>query len=199
MSGINKLLVGAGLCLVSVAASASQITFDNGLNFQSAGFSVAGGNFGEVHCPSYFTQDTGYCRGLVSGDYTGYMEGVNTITKIGGGAFDFNSVYLTAAWNHNLTVQINGLVNGVVKYATTITGLNDDFSTLYTFDYLGITSLQVITSGGVDAGTPGGGRHVALDNVVLDGVPATAKVPVPGSLALVGLGMGLGYLRRRAG
>lgn len=174
------------------AANATVITFDTSTSVSSSGLQFSQAY--RLQCSNYFTQDTGYCRGLASGDFTAFFYGTTTVTKSGGGLFDFNGSYLTAAWNNNLNLDVKGYKNNVLVY-TQSKVISDDFATYFAFNYAGIDRLTMTGYGGVDAGTPGGGEHVAMDNFRFNEAMA---VPEPGSLALLGLGIaGLALARRR--
>ncbi len=79
--------------------------------------------------------------------------------------FDLLSAYLTAAWNDNLRVELKGYNGATLSYDNTYT-LSATAPTLFTFDCLGVTSVQFISSGGtVHPGYNGSGEHFVMDNV----------------------------------
>lgn len=193
------------LSLVTSSAAATVVTFDdltppvipntgfdlptfyNGLNWGQ-------GTRGIVGCSSYFTQDTGYCRGRASGDNVMYSYGLNTVTKADSSAFDFNGAYLTAAWNDNLNVELKGYVGNTVAY-NFLTTISDHVPTYFNVNFIGIDRLTINSFGGINPGTPGSGTHVAIDNFTYN---APSQVPEPAPIALLGLGfLGFAAIRKR--
>ncbi len=176
---------------LSNAANATVITFESPTDVANSGlvFSQAY----RIQCSTYQIPDSGYCRGRASGDYTAFFFGTNTISKNGGGLFDFNGSFLTAAWNDRQTVEVKGYKNNVLLYSQSHL-ISDDVATYFAFNYFGIDRLTMNTFGGVDAGTPGAGTFVAMDNFRFNEV----AVSTPGSFALLGLGFaGIALTRRR--
>jgi hypothetical protein len=100
------------------------------------------------------------------------------------GLFDFESVYLTAAWNDGLHMEIRGFVGSTVKYDTVC--IVDTFvPTLFTFNFLGVDKVEFYGWGGTP--NPEYGRDstvFALDNL-------TVVVPEPTVTGLVLFGMAL--------
>lgn len=176
-------------------AEGAVLTFDEEiLNFSDyQGFTFSGG-FSRLHTPSYFTQDTGYVRGNISPDYTAFTAGSGaTVALVEGGIFDFDGMHITAAWQNGLTVNIEGFLSGSSLYSQQFI-IDDDSPTYTNSNFMGIDRLQISTIGGLDAGTPGNGNHVAIDNFTVNS--SVAGVPEPSSALLLGLGA-LGVVSRR--
>lgn len=187
---INKLLaVLVSTIAFSAAANATVVTFEESNSLTSNGLTMS--NFNRLQCSTYFTQDTGYCRGLASGDWLTFAYGSATVTKTAGGTFTFNGANLTAAWNDNMNIDVIGYRNNVAVYTQTKI-VSDDFTTYFTFNYLNIDKLVIKPYGGTDAGTPGGGELAAIDNFTFN-----QAVPEPGSIALLGLGLAVFAAARR--
>jgi len=181
-------------------ASATVLTFDDITNVVSEGFipnGYGGVNWnkkGWIHKDRYNV--SGYENGTVSGNYTAFnaFAAVGTVSD---GLFDFNSAYLTAAWNNGLQVEVTGYLNATQLYQTTVAPSYSG-PTLYNFNFQGINRLTFRSFGGTDANPndDGAGEHFAMDNFSFG--PAVAT-PEPASLTLLGLGvLGLaGYARRQ--
>jgi hypothetical protein len=89
--------------------------------------------------------------------------------------FDLHSGYLTAAWNDNLQLRVVGYNSGTLIYDQTYT-LQATAPTLINFDFLGVTEVDFIPSGGVHhAGYLGHGTHFVLDNVLISTGDAVAS------------------------
>jgi hypothetical protein len=147
-----------------VAGTFDDITTDNygavpngylGLNW--SGFSL-------LNAPNYFTQDTGYVRGNTSPDYVVFAYGTGTVSGVDDDEFEFVSTTLTAAWNDNLNIDINGYRDGLLIYETTVI-VSDDEPTVFTFNWDDVDEVTFSPYGGTDAGTPGGGAFLAMDDI----------------------------------
>ena len=130
-------------------------------------------------------ETSGYTNGIVSGSYVGFIPGEGSEVTYGGGTFHFQSAYLTGAWKDQVRVLVTGYEDNTVLYQD-ILFVDSDVPTFIGFNYLGIDSLQISSSGGVDAGYGGFGSQVAFDNISFS-VPFA--VPEPMTLALFGIGI----------
>lgn len=134
---------------------------------------------------------SGFQTGAVSGVYTAF-NGFGAMASLQNGVFDFESVYLTGAWNDLLNVTVRGLLNTTELYSQTVV-VDTTGPTLFTFNFLGVNQVEFTSSGGVNAGVGGSGPQFAMDDFTF------VLVPEPGSLLLLGLGLvGLAVARRRA-
>ncbi|MHC5934852.1 PEP-CTERM sorting domain-containing protein [Nostoc sp.] len=134
---------------------------------------------------------TGYDYGRVSGDYVAFNEFGNP-ALISGSVFDFNSAYLTAAWNNGLSVTVQGLKSGATLYSKTVV-VDTTQPTLVNFDYFGIDQLRFTSFGGVEPDyLSGRGTQFVLDNFTFNekatSVPEPTFLPALLSIATLSAG-----------
>ncbi len=155
-----------------------------------AGFQWA--NWYGASIPQYF-QDFGvgggaYPNAVVSGNWVAYDGAGNPAEiSLSSGSFDLNSVYLTAAWNDGLQMEVQGFTGDKLTYDNIYT-VNTAAPTLLTLDYSGVTAVDFIPSGGTPNpvyASGGGGENFAIDDLNLSIV-----VPEPSTFSLVGLAGG---------
>ncbi len=154
-----------------------QATFDD--LPPSAGSPVPGGyhgliwnNFDYLNGLNYSVNSNGYDAGVVSSSNVAFNAYGNPadVTSATGAHFNFISAELTSAWNDNLQVEAQGYVDGALTYDQTYT-LSATTPTLIVFNYLGVTEVNFISSGGTThAGYTGGGINFAMDNVSVGAV-----------------------------
>jgi hypothetical protein len=95
---------------------------------------------------------------------------------------------MTAAWNDDLLVEARGYVGSNLVYDTT-SSLSATASKLVTFDYLGVTSVEFISSGGTQhSGDVGVGTHFIMDNVSLIFPPSPPAIVTQPSNVLATVG-----------
>jgi hypothetical protein len=185
-------------------AHASTLTFDDigiGGNIPSGYGGLQWGPFSNyltaTDNPSFFA-NSGYENGVVSGDFIAYNQWDEDIT-VSGPTFDFNSAYLTSAWNTGLSITVTGKLGAATLYSQTVV-VNTTGPTFFTFDFLGIDQLIFDSFGGVSDLFPqyeDDGHHFVIDNITIN-EPAAAVPDGGTALAMFGLGMlGLGAIRRR--
>jgi VCBS repeat-containing protein len=117
-----------------------------------------------LNATTYFTQDSGYFRGTTSGEYVTYNSGMLSVTDPVD-EFDFVGVTLTAAWNDDLNIDVTGYRDGVELYSRTVV-VSDDEPTPFTFNWEDVDRVTFQAYGGTDAGTPGGGPYLAMDDFI---------------------------------
>jgi hypothetical protein len=122
----------------------------------------------------------GYFNGTVSTPNVAFNAYGNPASvSIGSGQFDFNSAYLTAAWNNKVNILVKGLLGGTVKYSTTVT-VDTTHPRQFNFNFLAIDNLK-FKSLSYD--------HFALDNFDYKAVPE--PFTILGSLTAAGFGAAL--------
>jgi hypothetical protein len=178
-----------GLDDVSVTPIDAGLTFDAlvGGSAVPAGY---GGlnwtNFESLNAATYFGNPSGFAAGIVSSNnvvVNPVPGSPSSLTSTN--PFNLFSAYLTAGWNDNLQLEAKGLANGILVYDNTYL-LRATNPTLINFNYLGVTEVEFMASGGTQhSGYSGSGNYFAMDNVnvatgpgVLSG-PQSA-VPPPG-------------------
>jgi hypothetical protein len=133
---------------------------------------------------------SGYYNGVVSGTHAAYNVSENIATVMGS-LFNFNSAYLTGAWNNGLNVRADGFV-GATQIFTRTVQVNTSGPTLVNFNFVGVDRVVFTSFGGTLApGVSGSGTHFVMDDF-------NYTIPEPASLLLACLAAGsLPLLRRR--
>jgi len=134
---------------------------------------------------------SGYQNGVVSGMNVAFNGSGESALFNGGGLFDLNSGWLTAAWNDGLSVEVQGFAGTALVYDNTYT-LNATAPTLVVFNYLQVDSVEFISSGGVSHGYGGSGTQFMMDNLTV-----TVPEPNPTMLLLFGSVLIVLQLRKR--
>jgi len=156
-------------------------------------------NLYDLNGDSYSGNPSGYGNGVVSHHIVAFNAGGTpaSITKFGGGTFDFGSAYLTGAWNDGLSISVTGFLLGNPIYTQTVT-VNTSGPQNFVFNFLGIDAVGLVSSGGVNHGYNGQGPHFVMDSVEMSAVTRQG-VPDAGATGLLfGLACaGLGLVRRK--
>jgi hypothetical protein len=196
----SRLTVGlfAAAFLLAGSAVAAPLTFDD-LSTDTADFVPDG--YGGLHWDNMAFANvpwldsiygvSGYSHGLVSGSNLAFNNSGNPAGFSADAPFTFNSAYFTGAWSNGLTVLVTGYVGGDATFSKTFT-VDSTGPTFETFNWTGLSSVLISTSGGTDAGYNGSGNHLAIDNVSVNGA-----VPEPASWALMVGGFGLAGMAMR--
>lgn len=187
--------------LGSTATHAKVITFDDLPQVEFADVISNGYQgfdwswFGYIHQAAL--PNTGFEKGVVSGQYAAYNDFAATAT-ISGSRFDFNGAFLTGAWNDGLNIEVTGSANGLASYSKTVV-VNSAQAQWFDFNFLDIDSLSFRSFGGEkNRLLDGEGEHFILDNFTFNEPVNSTQVPEPPALILFGMGIFfLGMINRR--
>ena len=191
LAALAPLGLALGLAAAPAGAQAAVITFDD-LTCSAGGTPIpnghAGLNWSNFYCIDGATAhggNSGYNAGRVSGSHVA-LNGVGSpaefiVTAPGGTKFNFNSVYLTGAWNDDLIVTIVAYRDGTAVSTTTHT-LSATAPTLVTLNLSQIDRVRFSSAGGTPHAAYGTnpGYQFAMDNLDISfnlpptGVTATA-------------------------
>ncbi len=120
---------------------------------------------------------SGYLNGVISPNNVIYNVNGDPAQITNAAPFNLISTYAIAAWNDGLALQVQGFIGTTQVYDTSYT-LNTSGPLLLTLNYYWVTAVKFISSGGTHhSGYIGTGAHIALDNVVVDLVPAQVSTP----------------------
>ena len=193
---MRPLIKVACLCFTATSmwsAGAATLTFDDlatpydGYEYRAPIVSYGGLQWSNFYVfdvvDTLHYQISGYPNALVSPKNIALNWFGSPALFSSGTPFDLSSAYLTAAWNDGLHVEAKGYIGATLVYDNTYT-INTTGPSLINFNYLGVTAVDFISSGGVPnpaySGT-GSGTHFSMDDL-------TINVPEPSSLALACLG-----------
>jgi hypothetical protein len=189
---------------IGAVAQATVLTFDDISPVPEFADSLIPNGYGGFNWDNFYYIDgsdpsvsfTGYDNGRVSGDYVSY-NGSGNPSVVSNSVFDFNSAYLTAAWNDGLSVTVEGLKSGATLYSKTVV-VDTTQPTLVNFDYFGVDELRFTSFGGVEPDylqEKGGGTQFALDNFTFNekatSVPEPTLLPAVLSIATLSAGSAL--------
>jgi len=162
----------AGLLLFTMSANASPtfgkelLTFDTLESDVPFGYgNLIWSNFFVLDGDSYVDGESGYKAGVISSPnvlYNSYGDPASISSEY---AFILNSAYLTAAWNDNLQVEVQGYFLNRLVYTRTYT-LSAVAPKLIVFPGILVTKVVFTSSGGtLHEGYDGNGEHFATDNL----------------------------------
>jgi hypothetical protein len=174
----------SGLLSFTLSAGAGLITFDElpnttaGLWVPPSYQQLVWSNFGYVNGTDYSSNPSGYQRGVVSRHNVAFNSGGTpaSISVGPGGSFVPLSAYVTAAWNDNLQLQVEGYLRGRRVINRTYK-LSATKPTIIKFG-VRVDQLVFTPSGGTPhSGYPGIGSNFALDNLQVTSVNPGTMVP----------------------
>jgi hypothetical protein len=170
----------AALLLVYMPGAAITITFDD-LSTPTPDSMVVGSYWGTIpggYCSLNwsnfdvadamdFPTGSGLQAGMISPKNVAFNAGGNSASITSTSPFNFLSAYLTAAWNDNLQVKVQGFVGSTLAYDNTYTLSATGFTNI-SFDYLGVDKVNCVSSGGTHhASYTYVGMQFAMDNVTI--------------------------------
>jgi len=190
------MLTMVAFCGESLCGARQTIDFDDINPGAPPGVSIPNGyaglqwnNFYVLNATDPVYNPSGYLSGLLSGHNVAYNGFGDPALFSSTGTFDLNSAYLTGAWNDGLSIEVKGFIGATLAYDNTYI-VNATAPSFITFDYLGVTSVEFISSGGIHhQGYAGSGTHFAMDNL-------TITVPEPSTVLLLACA-GMPLLLRR--
>ena len=201
MAAIGATLIALG---IGKAAQATVLTFEDLppiSNYAPIPNSYGGfnwDNFSYRNGSDPAISRTGYDTGRVSGNNVAYNSSGNPAI-VNDGVFNFNSAYLTAAWNDGLSVTVEGLRNGSLLYSKNVV-VDTKKPTLVNFDYLDVDAVRFTSSGGTEPDyliNKGGDVQFALDNFTFNETPKSVPEPTL-VLALLSVStVGVGSMLKR--
>ncbi len=138
------------------------------------------------------TPQSGYYAGMLSAPNVAFNNNGAPANISSTAPFSLLSAYLTAAWNDNLQLEVRGYNVSTLEYDNTYT-LSATTPTRISFNYIGVTSVQFISSGGSPhIGYFGNGTYFVIDNISVNVTPTTPAPPPETTLYSFGGGDG-GY------
>ena len=144
-------------------------------------FAVANG----ILFPSNSHITNGYYYGLVSSSNVALNAGGSPSEIDSPGTnFNFLGSYLTAAWNSNLNIEVQGFSGNTLLYDTTVV-VSVTAPTLFTFNYMDIDRLYFNSFGGDPAFNGIPGTHFVMDNFTFEFVPEPSPLLLTAAGALL--------------
>ncbi|HEY3856554.1 MAG TPA: choice-of-anchor tandem repeat GloVer-containing protein, partial [Verrucomicrobiae bacterium] len=175
-------VITTNVSLTVIAGVPGLITFDK---LPKLGAPVPNGYFGlkwdGFYCAtaSNFDAPNGFLPGTVSTNNVAYNFGGANAGISSSTSFNLLSTYLTAAWNDNLQIEVQGYKGSALNYDNSYT-LSATSPTLITFNFMDVTSVRFIAFGGTPhPGYEGAGTEFALDNMSVIQVPPPPNPQLP--------------------
>lgn len=166
-------LLSASACL-PMFGNAATLTFEGLLDAQIPEDGYGGFNWSNFHVfntmfynniPGY--QNSGYVKGLVSPTNVIFNNLGPSAEFSNPTPFTFNSIYLTAAWNNELVIEVTGYRGEQqVEFKTLL--LNPYLPTLVSFNWVNVDRVRFVSSGGTDAGLGQSGTQFVADNLTIN-------------------------------
>ena len=160
------------------------------------------GNFQFLNGVNFDLNPSGYQAGVVSPNNVAYNADAFPAGVSINGATQFNFVgaYLTAAWNDDLSVRIQGFSIAAPVYDTTVI-LSATTPTFYTLNFANVDEVLFTSFGGTQHfGYEGTGLQFAMDDFTFTLVPEPSSLLLGflGLAALAFVGAGARHSGRRA-
>ncbi len=180
-------VASSNVTLTVVAGTPGLITFDDLIG---TGLPVPAGYYGLTWSNFYYLdgvaygEPSGFVTGVVSTNNIAYNNNGTPASIVSSSPFNFLSTYMTAAWDDNLQVEVQGYAGSVLSFDN-IYALSATNPTFIALNYVGITSALFISSGGTpdfNYSGSGSGSEFAMDNVTIlptPTPPVIAPTPVP--------------------
>jgi hypothetical protein len=177
-SSATLLVLPAGVTNVNL------VTFDdlpdttNGLAVTNGYFALDWNNFYEIDGNGFtaYYGPSGFGAGVVSTNnvaFNGYGEPAGISAN---GAFSLISAYLTAAYNDNLRLEVEGYIGPIRAYDRIYT-LSATNPTLINFNYIGVNSVDFNAFGGTqDPAYTNAGPLFVMDNMLIAPVAAPPQI-----------------------
>lgn len=186
-----KLALAISGAFLAFGSQANVVTFDDITTAGIAGFTTTGGfNWTNALVVNKNAMpNTGYSRGVISGDYSAWSPSTLSVKKADNSSFTFNSGYFTSAWDSSQTLKFDGYVGGTNSFTQTV-NVNNLAATFLDLNWAGIDKLTIQATNA---------RQFVLDNLAFnEAVVVPNAVPEPTSIALLGMGaLGFAASRRK--